>query len=277
MKIKKVSKFFGMILAITLPITLIGAIALVFMFPSQELFKNSDWGGGMHNNWLSPWSHRGPLNNQWDSNDPNLPVNEVQTFNQITTLDVSGVVDHISIGVSNSDETTVTYNGNRTIGTRVNMGRLTIRDEKYRNDIRGLKGLFSDAGTIVIAVPSSVSTIRIEAGFSLIEIKDIQTAKIDVDGGMGAITLNGVSATQEVDLESGVGNVSVLNANINDLDLDVGIGRISIDTLVATKVDIDGGIGNVTIHNSTISHLSTENGIGNLTITDSEIARHDKD
>lgn len=78
-----------------------------------------------------------------------------------------------------------------------------------------------------------------ESKSSFLKTKDIKTVTIYIPNNM---FLN------EIDLETGVGKVTIKNGNFSNLDLDTGLGEVNITSLIKTVGKIDTGVGNLNLN-----------------------------
>ncbi|NLC48475.1 MAG: DUF4097 domain-containing protein [Tenericutes bacterium] len=71
----------------------------------------------------------------------------------------------------------------------------------------------------------------------------------------------------DVDINSGVGNINIDLINSKDLNLKIGAGKITIkDLFIANKAKIEGGAGKITISSGQINNLNLDSGVGKVSI-----------
>lgn len=70
----------------------------------------------------------------------------------------------------------------------------------------------------------------------------------------------------KVDVEMGVGAVTIANVSMEDLEVDCGIGAFSCENVVADNAIISGGVGNVECDNVTFDGLELDGGVGDVSI-----------
>lgn len=78
-----------------------------------------------------------------------------------------------------------------------------------------------------------------ESKSSFFKTKDIKTVTIYIPNN---IFLN------EIDLETGVGKVTINNGDFSNLDLDTGLGEVNITSLIKTVGKINTGVGNLNLN-----------------------------
>ncbi len=253
MKKRRLNKILGTILAITLPLTLIGVVALIFSYPQQDFYKH---------NGMNKWN----INGMW--NGPTNHPTETKNYENLTNINLTTYADEVYIRKSNTNTTSIEYSGRNTPNFHQKGTTLNITTPRK---------IGMHKGTLVIYVSNTIE-LDIESGASNITIQDLKLADLDIEGGAGNINLLNISVNETIDIKGGVGSIKLSNTTTNKLDLEMGVGSITIDTLSANLVKIEGGVGSITIANSTINTLTTSSGLGSINIGDNnDIKNHLKD
>lgn len=259
MKKRRLNKILGTILAITLPLTLIGIVAIMFAYPQQTLYKENGlnmW--NMHSIWNNNM-HNGHMNNGHMGN---------MTYDGVNKIDLNTSSEEVYIQKSNNNSTYIEYNGSNTPRISQRGDTLTINSSRRMG--------MMNRGTLTIYVANSIE-LDIDSGAANITIQDLNLANLQIDGGAGNINLKSLAIKDTVDIQGGVGNINIAQTTTDALDIEMGIGSVDINTLNAKTVDIEGGIGKVKVSNSTINTLSIETGLGSVDISkDNKINNYNK-
>ncbi|NLW15520.1 MAG: DUF4097 domain-containing protein [Erysipelothrix sp.] len=273
MRNKRINKILGTILAITLPLTIIGVVALTLMSPGNMMgnMSNNMWNNSM-------WGHinNGHMNNGGHMGNSNS-ISSDDKYKGITKIKTSNIISDLEIKPSENDETWVEYNGKRNVVSQVSGNTLTIKDKSMKMFGINMKGLSDKNERIVIYISSEDISLDLELAVSDTYISNVKLSSLEIEGGVGRTKLENITVHKDIEISGGIGETELINVNSNKLDIEVGVGKITINKLEAEKVDIDGGIGSITINNATIKDLKTETGIGSLTINNSDIQNHKKD
>lgn len=72
----------------------------------------------------------------------------------------------------------------------------------------------------------------------------------------------------DVEIEAGVGEVSIGELSCKTLSLELGTGRVEIEKLNVSEIaDVDGGVGEFTVDSGEVNNLDFEMGVGKADIT----------
>lgn len=284
MRKKRINKIFGIILALSLPITLIGAVTLMVMFPSQQLFTDMGWNrGGMHNQWMQPWTQFddwGHMNNGHMNNSNHMGSNSVSTnmidgdlvsYENIQSLQVKGMVDDVKVELAAGDQVEFSYSGEETLRLSVNGSKIIISNTRSGMNFNTLSG---SGGELIIRIPSNFKKLELDAAASHMTLSDITVQELDVDLGVGNLDIKAITVSGDTDIDGGKGNIRIVNSTLNIVDIDGGMGSIALDAVQAQKVEIDAGVGSISLMNSTIDYLKTDRGIGSINLDNNTIREH---
>lgn len=155
---------------------------------------------------------------------------------------------------------------NKNISYSFDKDKIIIKEKKYIN--------FNNSITITIPKDKIFESVDIDSGTGNIDADDLSTLYLELDGGVGDITFNNLSVTDEIKIENGVGNIELLDSQINNLEFDGGVGNFRFEGELFGKSDFDTGVGDIYIEvNSSLDDYTIEvdKGIGNITINDKKI------
>lgn len=108
------------------------------------------------------------------------------------------------------------------------------------------KNTSSAKGRIKIYVSDKINLdkVEIEMGVGAVTVSNISTKKLEVDCGVGVFSCDDVAA-EDVNISGGVGNVECDDVTFGGLELDGGVGDVSIKGTLTGKTEVSAGMGNV--------------------------------
>lgn len=107
----------------------------------------------------------------------------------------------------------------------------------------------------------------------IITIPDTNLNEIDINTGAGNLNIDSIN-TEKLDIDLGAGTFTINNGSINDLDLDVGVGEVKITSNITGNSSISSGVGKLSLNLlNTFDNYRFEvnKGIGKVTINDIEV------
>lgn len=312
MRKKKLNKVLGVILAIALPITIIGIVSLAIMLPSQAIFEENGWYNRMGHMWSegSWWSNRrmgnGHMNNNSNNNTnnnnnnghmnnrPGMNGNHNMNNNNnygtgnsqlnsnrynidgLNSISIDDVVDNVEVVYSDNGNSYVTYDGNRNVEAQVYNGKLKIVDRDYNKRSLNLNEYFKDAKTITLYLASNNINLEIDAAVSNIYVDSVNLNQLDLELGVGELFIKNSNIQRDLDIDAGTGNVKLEKLKASKVEIDLGLGNVTVNDSEITYLDIDEGLGQVNITDSRIQTLETEGGLSRINIQNSKIDSHRK-
>lgn len=103
--------------------------------------------------------------------------------------------------------------------------------------------------------------VSLNVGAGAIRTESLNAEKLDLDVGAGEFRLKGVSVTRELDLELGMGNAEIDGTVTGNMNVDCGMGNVTM-RLTGSEDDhayeVDCGMGSVEIGNRNYGGFSTE-------------------
>lgn len=107
----------------------------------------------------------------------------------------------------------------------------------------------------------SGNEVSLNVGAGAIRTESLNAEKLDLDVGAGEFRLKGVSVTRELDLELGMGNAEIDGTVTGNMNVDCGMGNVTM-RLTGSEDDhayeVDCGMGSVEIGNRNYGGFSTE-------------------
>lgn len=107
----------------------------------------------------------------------------------------------------------------------------------------------------------SGNEVSLDVGAGSIKTKMLDAAELKLNVGAGEFRLKGVSVTRELDLELGMGNAEIDGAVTGNMNVDCGMGNVTM-RLTGSEDDhayeVDCGMGSVEIGGRRFSGLATE-------------------
>ena len=129
-------------------------------------------------------------------------------------------------------------------------------------------GEWQKKGKVIITVPErAFDEIELYLGFTDdSEISAITCNKLQLDCGVGDMTMSQVRIAGELDLDGGTGDLFLKDVTVDGkCDMDLGVGVLEADHFTVSKeADIDLGTGDCTIRNSGFKDIELDCGVGDL-------------
>ncbi len=105
-----------------------------------------------------------------------------------------------------------------------------------------------EEGEIVITVPQAVTldVIDLEQGVGEISLQEVCAVEVVIEGGMGDLSLEN-TVIQTLSVDSGMGDVSSNGLTCYELEMEVGMGDVDLAGSFLGDIDIEAGMGDVVI------------------------------
>lgn len=106
-----------------------------------------------------------------------------------------------------------------------------------------------EGNKVIIYIPENkeFNEIEIDTGAGNIEIESLNTKDLLFSIGAGKVEINNLKVTNEAEIDGGAGKVDILSGEICNLNLDMGIGEFNVCTKLLGNNDIEQGMGKLTI------------------------------
>ena len=92
-----------------------------------------------------------------------------------------------------------------------------------------------------------------------------------IDSGLGDVSLAGFAGGQDLHVEAGMGGASVTGCTIGTVDVDAGMGSVTLKGVNGRAAVVDAGMGSAEIEACTVGRLEADCGMGSLTIRSSAV------
>ena len=271
MRKKRLNKTLGVLLAVLLPLTIIGAAILVFLLPQQNI--NWDW-HTIEDNYSFSTNNFKRGRRFKDSESKVLTLDD--SYNDIYEIDITDLVENVIIEQSENNTTTIAYNGNNDLRVIEADGTLKIYDKKYNDRKINFGSKFNNPSSLTITLGKSVQDIEVDLPVTDFKMYNITTEKLAIDAGVGNIEITDTIVKTALDIDGGVGRIHITDSQLADAEINSGVGETTLINVTAQLLEIENGLGSVSITDSTIDTLSTDSGIGNVDIKNSTIKNRDK-
>lgn len=109
-------------------------------------------------------------------------------------------------------------------------------------------GISNPNSKITIYLPEDfvAEDIKLDTGAGNVDIVDVETDYLLISAGAGNIDGNNITA-EKIKVDGGVGNVNFDNVSFNESDFDCGVGNLSIEGTLLGKNKFDCGVGEVNL------------------------------
>jgi DUF4097 and DUF4098 domain-containing protein YvlB len=114
--------------------------------------------------------------------------------------------------------------------------------------VTGLKGLLAvDVGSGDIRVSKSTASVDIDTGSGDVDLVEIQGQSLRVDTGSGAVSANGVKG-DAISISTGSGGIDVSGASAPSIQLETGSGEVTVAlTGKLSTLSVESGSGDVSV------------------------------
>ncbi len=131
---------------------------------------------------------------------------------------------------------------------------------------------------VLITLPKHVSLAEFEldSGSGEVTIDMLEAKKIDISTGAGKLYIRNIIATESLELESGIGSVTISEGLINNLYAELGIGQINISTILTGNNKIEAGLGEIRLNlldDLSNYKLRVEKGLGSIKLNNTPLEK----
>jgi len=105
----------------------------------------------------------------------------------------------------------------------------------------------TDNRELIITIPDAIefNDIEIDTGSGNVIIDRLSTQELVLNLGAGKVQINDLNVTKDTEIDGGAGEVKILSGTIKNLDLDMGVGKVEINCELLGNNKIDAGIGEI--------------------------------
>lgn len=107
---------------------------------------------------------------------------------------------------------------------------------------------------------------------------DFQFENVDIDFSCGEVNFTDLTANNSFRLDSGCGEITLKNVQLNDADISLGVGEIDVNGVLSGKSSLDNGIGEIEVNiyaNPDNYIISKDHGIGESKVKDETAGRYE--
>ncbi len=130
-----------------------------------------------------------------------------------------------------------------------------------------------EKGKIKITIPKNLilEELNINSGVGEMIINNVQGSKVKISQGTGSIKLKNLTFEESL-IHGGIGEMQITNATFNNLDLEVGVGKIDITGKILGNSTIECGVGELTMTLDDFENyeLSLKKGMGRIKVDGKE-------
>jgi len=142
-------------------------------------------------------------------------------------------------------------------------------EQKQKGTFRLISfGNWQKSGKLIITVPEQkLDEVAISLGFTNgNEISALSCKKLQLDCGVGDMTMDQIQISKELDLDGGTGDLFLYDVTVDGkCDMDLGVGEIEADGFtVAKETNIDLGTGDCFIQNAVMGMTDMDCGVGDI-------------
>ena len=128
---------------------------------------------------------------------------------------------------------------------------ITCKEVNGRLKIEENNGWFTNkdlSGKITIYVPETtiLEEIDLDTGAGEIKLENINARKLDLDQGAGIVKIIN-SKFEKTDIDGGAGKIEINSSKLNNLELDCGAGKVEVESEITGNSKISAGIGEIDI------------------------------
>ena len=188
-----------------------------------------------------------------------MRTHEIESVEQIASLDIEVSAAELTVrtGENFSVESNLKYLAVKTKG-----GALVLEETSNKFYISS-----KNAPKVELVIPENkeFTEVEIKTGAGKFVLDKLFTKRLSFEFGAGAVEIQSLTATEEAEIESGVGEVNLLSGSLKNLDFDMGVGKLSVTATLLGKsqLNCDVGEANVTLLGGQDDYtINVEKGIG---------------
>ena len=205
-------------------------------------------------------------------NKHDVVLDEAKTYeitSEIHSLDIR--ISAADFKIQHGDEILVESNL-KYLSVSEKDGVLTIVDEeKNYNDSDAMLTLYVPNGTVF-------DEVDITTGAAKMTVGTLSANSLELKLGAGDVRIDSLNASSDVDIEGGVGQITIASGTLNDLTLEMGMGELNLTVAVLGDSDLKFGVGesNVTLIGCKDDYkVDIEKGLGSITVDGKTVTEYD--
>ena len=173
----------------------------------------------------------------------------------------TGDVDDIMIEAQNVNQNRFKYKVN---GDTLEIGY----DSGWSISFFGIHALSNSRIEITVPEAMTFEKVEIQNGAGKMTVDGITADRLDIENGAGEMRMDGVTVTGKLDIDGGVGAITINRTVCGGIDADIGVGELRYTGEINGNGSIDSGIGSVymTLYGDRSDYdFKTDSGIGQVT------------
>ena len=102
---------------------------------------------------------------------------------------------------------------------------------------------------LVIPQNTEFDEVEIKTGAGKFVLNELFAKRLSFEFGAGSVEIQNLTATEEAEIEGGVGEINLLSGSLKNLDFDMGVGKLNVTAVLQGKSQLNCGVGeaNVTL------------------------------
>lgn len=190
------------------------------------------------------------------------------TTNDIRRLEID--IDASELIVEIGDKVGVSTN-NKYVKVKERNNELKIEERKH-STIFG-----NNESQVILTIPANYifDYVSLDTGVGVVNISNLATKELDLDLGMGEITLTNLTVYNKADVDGGAGKINISGNEINNLKLDIGMGETIIEGKILGNSEIECGTGRLELNLPDVKDnytLYLSKGIGAIYVDDESVS-----
>ena len=126
---------------------------------------------------------------------------------------------------------------------------------------------------VTIRVPEKLlDSVFVETDMGIVDLSDLQAGSVTVQGDMGDVTLDNVSASESLTVTQSMGRVTMENCQGGTLLLENDMGDTDVANGSFTEGQITASSGSVGVAGSDFTALAVDNDMGDVTLVSTQVS-----
>lgn len=121
--------------------------------------------------------------------------------------------------------------------------------------------------TITFPESSVYDNVKINNGAGDMRISDFAALEIDIDNGVGKLSLEDVVADKELDVETGTGEIAINKLSCGKLKIESGVGAVDASEVKCGDIKTESGVGSFKFSGEINGDAEISNGCGEIRMT----------
>jgi len=123
--------------------------------------------------------------------------------------------------------------------------------------------------TLYIPKGTVFDHVSIETGAAKMTVDTLSAGSVELELGAGDVFIASIHVTRKIDIDGGVGTITIADGVLHDLDAEIGVGELDLTAELSGRNDFSFGVGDadLTLVGSRDDYqLDIEKGLGSITI-----------